>query len=141
MISDIMTSKWPNFPITCLHLIFGSENVPADTFLGKGYVDCVYQSCLDVTALQNTKQQYYGCGVMRRKWKYLNTVTESMDYPVIPSYDRTISTSTCNTPIWAVTFTEVLYMTVTWNLGLGQFQSCILCPYMRQLMVCYEIQM
>ena len=71
----------------------------AKTFLGKECVECVYQSCLDVTALQNTRQHYFGCEFMRRKLKYLITQTESMDYPVIPSYDRTISTSTCNTRI------------------------------------------
>jgi len=45
-------------------MFFGPENVLSESFLGKGYVDCVYKSCLDVTALQNTKQQYYGCEVM-----------------------------------------------------------------------------
>ena len=64
--------------------------------MGKECVDCVYQSCLDVTALQNTVQHYYGWEFVRRKWKYVLTETESIYYPVIPSYDRTISTNTCN---------------------------------------------
>ena len=139
--TDIMTSNWTNCLITWLHLIFGSENVPAETFLGKESLDCVYHTCLNVTALQITRQQYYGCVFIIRKWIYLNTATESMDYPVIPTYDQTLSTSTCNTYICPLTCQEVLHMTETRNLVLPQFESCIMWLYMRKFMVCNKIQM
>ena len=111
-------SKLSNY-MTSSHFWFWK--LLADIFWGK-IPDCVYQSCLDVTALQHTGQQCCGCEFVRRKWIYLNTATESMDYLVIPSCDRNMSTSMCNMFMWTVMFTEFLHMRVTRNLVLPQFE-------------------